>query len=58
MHKDLFHQHMDLLYHFSLNLVRRLVRELDHSDLGAKLKELDHLKGLVSRSASWSLVLM
>jgi hypothetical protein len=26
--------------------VRRLVRELDHPDLGAKLQELDPLKGL------------
>jgi hypothetical protein len=29
-----------------LSLVRHLVRELDHPDLGAKLKELDPPKGL------------
>jgi hypothetical protein len=29
-----------------LSLVRRLMKELDHPDPGAKLKELDPLKGL------------
>jgi hypothetical protein len=41
-----------------LSFVCRLVGELDHPDPRAKLKNLILPRGLVSRSVSWSLMLM
>jgi hypothetical protein len=43
-HKD--HQYKTYSIILPLSLVRHLVKELDHPDPGAKLKKLDHPKGL------------